>query len=589
MKEKIAPRTCYCGEVGEEHIGKEIQLYGWVRRTRDHGGLTFLDLADREGVVQIVFNPEENLSLHKKVKKLKSESVVGIKGIVRKRPAGTENPRISTGNIEVIGNELTAFSTPDHLPFTLDEKELTEEVRLKYRYLDIRRDEMLNRLKLRHHTTQAIRGFLSSNGFWEIETPFLTRSTPEGARDYLVPSRIYPGKFYALPQSPQLFKQLLMVGGVDKYFQIVKCFRDEDLRADRQPEFTQIDLEMSFVDEKKIMEVTENLLQHLFKKVLGKEISPPFPSFSYSECLKRYGTDRPDLRFGLEIQDFTEVFTSTSFRVFQKVLEKGNCIKGINIPQGSQLSLKEREEIIEKSRELGAEGLIWIEFKSSGVKSPIAKFLQGEEIEKLKKIGNIETGDLLILVAGEERKSLEILGGLRNFLAKKMGLVNPDELKFAWVTEFPLFEYSREEQRWITLHHPFTSPNEEDLPLLKSNPGKIRSRAYDIILNGEELGGGSIRIHQVEIQKQMFEVIGLPPAEYKEKFGFLLSALSTGAPPHGGIALGLDRLLMIMSGTDSIREVIAFPKTQRAVCLTTNSPSPVTETQLRDLHIKVRL
>ncbi|MCD6219980.1 aspartate--tRNA ligase [Candidatus Calescamantes bacterium] len=589
MKKEIPPRTCYCGEVGEKHIGREIQLYGWVRRMRDHGGLTFVDLADREGVVQIVFNPEENISLHKKVKRLKAESVVGIKGIVRKRPSGTENPRIKTGNVEVIGSELVVFSMPSHLPFTLDEKELTEEVRLKYRYLDLRRDEMLRSLRLRHHTTQTIREYLSSEGFWEVETPFLTRSTPEGARDYLVPSRIYPGKFYALPQSPQLFKQLLMVGGVDKYFQIVKCFRDEDLRADRQPEFTQIDLEISFVDEKKIMEVTEHLLQYVFKKVLGKEISLPFPSITYLESLHRYGTDRPDIRFGLEIRDFTDVFYSTSFRIFKEIIEKGDCIKGINIPEGSKTSLKEREAIIEKSKELGASGLVWLEFTRESIKSPIAKFLSEEEKKRLKEVGDITPGDLLILVAGEERKLLEILGNLRLFLAKELNLINPEKFQFIWVTDFPLFEYSEEERRWSTLHHPFTSPREEDIPLLKSDPGKVKSRAYDIVLNGEELGGGSIRIHEARIQKEVFEVIGIPPSEYREKFGFLLDALNTGAPPHGGIALGMDRLLMIMSGADSIREVIAFPKTQKAVCLVTNSPSSVTETQLRELHMKVRL
>ncbi len=581
-------KRIYCGEIDEKDIGKEVFLCGWVRHKRDHGGLTFIDIIDRSGIIQAVFNPQEDPELHKEAKKLRNESVVGIRGVVERRPEGTENPKIKTGKIEVKVKEMKVFSTPTFLPFDPDERGITEEVRLKYRYLDFRREEMWGKLFLRHLASNEIRNFLTQEGFWEVETPFLTRSTPEGARDYLVPSRIYPGRFYALPQSPQLFKQLLMVGGVDKYFQIVRCFRDEDLRADRQPEFTQIDIEMSFVEEEDVMGITERLLAHLFQKVLGIELKLPFPRLSFGEALSLYGSDKPDLRFGMKIKDYTEIFVKTSFKILRNAIEEKKKIKGICIPGGGKFSLKERDELIKRAQTLGAGGLIWMEFLTQGVKSPISKFLSEEEIMALKERSEGREGDLLILVAEKEDLALEIMGILREEIAQKLGFIK-DEWKFVWIVGFPLFEWDEEEGRWTSKHHPFTSPCPEDIPFLGKDPSRVRARAYDIVLNGEEIGGGSIRINDPKLQEKIFEIIGIPKSEYREKFGFLLDALATGAPPHGGIALGFDRLLMLMSKSPSIREVIPFPKTQKAVCLVTGSPSSVREKQLKELHLKLDL
>ena len=578
-------RSRYCGELGVEDIGREFVLNGWVSSTRDHGGVIFVDLEDITGVCQVVFDPAVSQEVHREAHRLRDGWVVAVRGKLRRRPEGTENPKIKTGYVELVAEELEVLNTSKPFPFPLDDTvEVNEFLKLKYRYLDMRRPLVRERLLKRAKIAKVVRDFLSSRGFYEIETPFLTKSTPEGARDFLVPSRLNPGTFYALPQSPQLFKQILMVAGIERYFQIVRCFRDEDLRADRQPEFTQIDLEMSFVDERDVMEVVEEMLKEVVRKVLGTEITEPFPVFTYDEVMERFGTDKPDLRFGMEMRTVTDIFKGTQFKVFRDAVEKGKVIKVMRVEYGDRLSRREIDELIPKAQELGAKGLAWIKVEKDSLKSPIVKFMSDEELSRLKEITGYTPGDLLLFVADDQDVANTVLSGIRDFLGEKLGLKDPNKLSFLWVVDFPLFEWSEEERRFVSMHHPFTMPKDPD----NLSPETARSRAYDIVLNGYEIGGGSIRIHRRDLQEKVFEVLGIPKEEYEAKFGFLLEALEFGAPPHGGIALGLDRIAMILTQGSSLRDVIPFPKTQKGVCPLTGAPSKVEEKQLRELHIKVK-
>jgi len=580
-------RTCSSLDITGQSLGRSVTLSGWVQRRRDHGGLIFVDLRDREGVVQVVFNPDSGGDVFAAAHDLRSEYVIAVSGTVSKRPEGTENPALKTGEVEVVATRLRVLNPSSPLPFVIeDDTGVSEELRLKYRYLDLRRPSLRDNIMLRHRVLLAARNFLSKEGFIEVETPVLTKSTPEGARDFLVPSRLNAGEFYALPQSPQLFKQILMIAGLEKYFQIVKCFRDEDLRADRQPEFTQIDVEMSFVEADDVMAVMERLIEVLFKEA-GITASPPFARLTYEEALSRFGLDAPDTRFGLELRDLSELVAGCGFKVFSSVVASGGVVKAINVPGGGDLSRKDIDELTGVAGTYGAKGLAWVKVAGDGWQSPIAKFLTAEEKTSITEALGAAEGDLILFVADRPVVANTALGRLRLFLGKKLGLIPEGLYNFVWVTEFPMFEYDEEEKRHVAVHHPFTAPMDEDLPLLETAPLKVRSRAYDLVLNGVEIGGGSIRIHDTTVQSKMFSLLGIADDEAKRRFGFLLEALKYGAPPHGGLAFGVDRILAVMTGASSIRDVIAFPKTQKAVCLMTGAPSDVDERQLLELSLRV--
>jgi len=581
-------RTHDCGSLRPEHVGRQVVLMGWVQRRRDHGGLIFVDLRDREGITQIVFDPQADAEAHETAHALRSEYVIAVQGTVRARPEGMANPKLRTGEIEVLVYDLKILNVAKTPPFLVEEEtEASESVRLKYRYLDLRRPSMQANLRLRHRAAFLTRNYFAERGFIEVETPVLTKSTPEGARDYLVPSRVNPGKFYALPQSPQLFKQLLMVAGFERYMQIVKCFRDEDLRADRQPEFTQLDLEMSFIDEEDIYPLIEGWIGVLFKDLLGVDLPVPFPRLPYREAMDRYGTDRPDLRFGLELTDCTDIVRGCDFRVFRDALERGGAVKSLRLPDGGRLSRKDLDDLVQYAQEFGAKGMAWAKLQPDGWQSPIAKFLPQSVRDAVTEKMEGRPGDILFFVADQPAVVHETLGNVRTRLAHQMGLVPKGEYRFCWVTHFPLLEWDADEKRYVAVHHPFTSPLEEDMDLLEVDPLKVRSRAYDLVLNGTEIGGGSIRIHREDVQKRIFAALGIGEREAREKFGFLLDALQYGAPPHGGIAFGFDRLVMLMTGASSIRDVIAFPKTQKATCLMSGAPSEPDVSQLLELCIKV--
>lgn len=575
-----------CGLLTKENTGDNVVVAGWVQGRRDHGGLIFLDLRDRSGVVQVVFDQEKNKSFFDQVEKIRPEYVLAVAGKVIPRSPETVNTKLKTGEIEISADTLEILNPSLTPPFYIENNIDTDEnLRLRYRYLDLRRPEMLELLRFRHRILLEARKFLDGEGFWEIETPMLTRSTPEGARDYLVPSRISPGSFFALPQSPQLFKQLLMVAGVEKYFQVARCFRDEDLRADRQPEFTQIDLEMSFLSREDIMSIVERLVKHLFQQVQGKDLKIPFEVLSYREAMDRFGSDRPDTRFAMELVDISEIAAVSQFKVFKTVVQGGGIVKGINAKNCGRYSRKEIDDLTALVQSWGAQGLGWMIVTNDGFKTPIAKFFSLSQLDLIREKFDAREGDLLLLIAGERDKALDILGQLRTHLARREGLISPNEDKFLWVVDFPLLAYNAEEKRYDSVHHPFTAPLEEELPLLAVEPLKVRSQAYDLVYNGVEVAGGSIRIHRKEIQEQIFKLLGLPDEEIEEKFGFLVKAFQYGAPPHGGLAFGLDRLVMLMAGRKSIRDVIAFPKTAAGNCLLTDAPGPVSAGQLAELHI----
>jgi aspartyl-tRNA synthetase len=583
-------RTHTCGELKESNIEQSVVLNGWVAIRRDLGGVIFIEMRDRYGITQIVFEPSYNSESHEVAKKLRSEYVISIEGKVRKRPAGTENPALATGFVDVMVDKLIILNQAETPPFLIENNiDASEDVRLKYRYLDLRRPEMQQTLLLRHKMYQLARQYFDSNNFIEVETPVLMKSTPEGARDFLVPSRMHKGKFYALPQSPQQYKQLLMVSGLDRYFQIVKCFRDEDLRADRQPEFTQIDVEMSFVDVEDIFEIVEGLMKVFFKEILNKDIQTPLLRLSYDIALEKYGSDKPDLRFGLEMTTLNSVFANSEFRVFKESIDNNGIITGLVAKGCGDYTRNQLDVLTDFVKKLGAGGLIWMRVKENDLDAPIAKFLTAEEKDNLVKSMGAESGDLLFILTGPKTKTLSIMGFLRLEMAKRMNLLNPElEPALLWVTDFPLFEWDEDTKRFYAMHHPFTSPKIEDIDLIDKDPSKVKARAYDLVLNGNEIAGGSIRIHDSALQAKMFNSLGITDKEAQDKFGFLMSAFKFGAPPHGGIAFGLDRLAMLFARRSSIRDVIAFPKTSSGMSLMDDSPTHVDEAQLTELHIRVK-
>ena len=584
-------RSIYCGDVGAKEEGQEVTVAGWVHRRRDHGGVIFIDLRDREGLVQVVFNPEKK-EIFTEAERIRSEYVLSVKGMVRIRPDGTKNPNMKTGEIEIIASELNTLNDSLTPPFHHDEN-ASEEVRLKYRYLDLRRESMLHNLRLRHRVTQALREFLDKNGFVDIETPMLTRATPEGARDYIVPSRTHQGKFFALPQSPQIFKQLLMMSGFDQYYQIVRCFRDEDLRADRQPEFTQLDIEMSFVDQQSVMNKMQDLIRYVFDHVMNISLPEVFPVMSYSEAMRRFGSDKPDLRIPMELVDLSDIMKEVEFKVFSgPAKDKDGRVAALAVPGGASLSRKEIDDYTSFVARYGAKGLAYIKIediskKKDGMQSPILKFLTDEVIDEFVNRIDINDGDIIFFGADKENIVNDALGALRVRIGKDLNLLE-EGWQPLWVTDFPMFEKDKNSNNWTSLHHPFTAPSIDDAEELENNPGKVLSKAYDMVLNGSEIGGGSIRIHNKKMQAKVFKLLNISDAEAQEKFGFLLQALEYGCPPHGGIAFGLDRIIMLLSGAESIRDVIAFPKTQTASCPLTDAPGEVSSEQLKETGIRLR-